>query len=204
MNGSLSSGTSRLVPPKIEIRCNCGKRYRVSATKAGKRVRCKNCRLKITVPGGDGPISMRSRKAILAEFGIDPEQAEQAYELEKKNGYLCALCSAKLRDDDLKAAYGEAGLVCSSCRASAVGERPGADEKKEKKKAKKELDSWTTGISPEAARRKALGFGALFFFGTAGFGYNVIGLGVVLSLVIAAAVAYGGARAILNSERVAA
>ena len=68
---SLSSGTGRIEPPKIEFECNCGKKYRVSATKAGKSVRCKRCRVKITVPGSMR-ISMRTRQAILEELGIDP------------------------------------------------------------------------------------------------------------------------------------
>ena len=69
---SVSSGTGRVTPPKIEVECRCGKKYRVSAEKAGKKLRCKKCRSKLVVPGGKkGQISMRSRKAILAEFGID-------------------------------------------------------------------------------------------------------------------------------------
>lgn len=197
MNG-LTSGTGRFAQPKIKFSCSCGKKYRVSSSKAGKRVRCKNCRLKIRVPGNPA-ISMRSRKAILAEFGIDAEQAEQEYRAERERGYTCTLCGSKLATDGLRAAYGRDGLVCSSCKASQVAERGEPSEEKKRKTAKK-LESWTSGPSADAVRTKAIGYAALFCLGSAGFAHTVLGLGTAGVVVIAAAIGAIGYRAIVNAE----
>lgn len=157
----LSSGTGRFAQAKIEVKCVCGKRYRVSHEKAGKRLRCKKCRSKIEVPGAssDGAISMRSRKAILEELGIDADSAEQRYEEEQSQSksYSCSVCSCSIDPTQLKKSYGEAGLTCAGCRAGA---------KKEKSKSDNELETWTRKGSPEAARRQALTKGALILVGT--------------------------------------
>lgn len=202
---ALTSETGRYAQPKISFSCSCGKKYRVAASKAGKKVRCKGCRIKVTVPGGDRQISMRSRKAILAELGIDAEAAERAYEAEKESGYRCTVCDAKLADDQLKDAYGEAGLTCSDCRAAQIAER-GADYKQdgEKKKKDKKLDKWTTARSAEEVRKKALGYAALFFAGTAGLASSVFGLGALGTVGVASAVAYVGYRTVFKAEYVAA
>jgi len=156
----LSSGTGRFAQAKIEVKCVCGKRYRVSHEKAGKRLRCKKCRSKIDVPGAssDGAISMRSRKAILEELGIDADSAEQRYEEEKSQTYTCSVCSCDIDPSQLKKSYGPAGLTCAGCRS---------DEKKEKgTKSDNALDSWSRKGTPEAARRQALTKGALILVGT--------------------------------------
>lgn len=196
----LSSGTGRFAPPKIEFKCSCGKRYRVAASKAGRAFRCKRCRIKVSVPGSR-KISMRSRKAILAEFGIDAEQAQKAYEVEKEQSYACAVCATKLAEDQLKDAYGAEGLICSSCRAAQVAERE-IDSKKEKKKKKEkqQLERWARGTSAGEAKAKAFKFGALFFVGTCGFVHSFFGPAAWITGGVALAVAGLGGRAIFNAE----
>ncbi len=156
----LSSGTGRFAQAKIEVKCVCGKRYRVSHEKAGKRLRCKKCRSKIDVPGAssDGAISMRSRKAILEELGIDADSAEQRYEAEKSQTYSCSVCSCDIDPSQLKTSYGEAGLVCAGCRSK--------DKQEKGAKSDNVLESWNRKGSPEAARRQALTKGALILVGT--------------------------------------
>lgn len=182
---------------KIEFSCTCGKTYRVPASKAGKRVRCKRCRVKITVPGDAGAVSLRTRKAILAEIGVDAEAAEHAYEAMKR--YVCGTCSAPIAEADLPAAYGEEGLACAECRAAAVEERaigePGADGDKKKKK---KLETWATQGTVEDARRKSYAYGVLFFFGIAGL-LNVLGVGIAINLVVAALVAFGGSKLVFKA-----
>lgn len=201
----LSSGTGRLTPPKITFACTCGKRYKVPATKAGKSVRCKGCRLKITVPS-DGQISMRTRKAILSEFGIDAEAAEQAYAHKKRlDGYVCGVCSKRIPEANLKASYMESGLACEDCRAAQVEQRELGDpvENERKKKAKeKKLDRWSTGKSAREANLKAKGFGGLFFFGLLGLLSTVFGLSWWLAGPIALVVAFAGGRAVYKNEYV--
>jgi len=196
MNG-LSSGTGRFARPKIQFSCSCGKKYRVSPTKAGKRIRCKNCRLKVRVPGSQS-ISIRSRKAILAEFGIDAERAEREFQAERERGYACASCGGKLADDELRAAYGQDGLVCSGCRAARVEQR--AEPPGEKQRKAKKLERWTSAPNAAAVRTKAAGYAALFCLGSAGFAHTVLGLGAVGVLVVAALVAAIGYRSIVRAE----
>lgn len=190
--------SARHAAPKIEFSCSCGKRYRVAASKAGEEVRCKRCRLKVKVPGDPPGISLRTRKAILEELGIDAEAAERAYEVEQTQGYHCALCAAKIEESELPGAYGEAGLVCGTCRAAEVAER-GEDDGTGKKKKAKQLDQWTTQGTVEGAKRKAWGMSALFLVGTAGFCANVLGLGWPIAATIGAVVAAGGWQAIFRA-----
>lgn len=192
---STSAESARRSPPKIEFSCSCGKRYRVPASKAGKKVRCRDCKLKVRVPAGDASISLRTRKAILDELGIDPDAAEQAYEEQKTKGYVCTLCAADLSDDELPAAYGEEGLVCSTCRAANVEQRGEAAEAKKDRR----LQAWSKGGSVEGAKKKAWGYGALFFAGTAGLVNSVFAAPVVVSLGVGVAVAAVGARAIFKA-----
>ena len=202
----MSSSTGRFTQPKIEFSCICGKKYRVKAEKAGKKVRCKRCRAKCEVPG-DTAISMRTRKAILDEIGIDADAAERAYEAEQEAGYACAVCANPLADDQLKAAYGEEGLICSDCRAHQIEER-GLDYKRGDDKAKKKqdakLDRWTASPELEQVKRKALGFSALFLVGTGGLVHNVFGAELWVTALVAATVAFVGYRMILKTEYVPA
>lgn len=188
--------SARLDPPKIEFSCACGKRYRVPARKAGKRVTCKGCRRKVRVPG-DAQISLRSRQVILAEFGIDPEQAAQAFEQEQQASYACSLCARKLAEDEVGGAYGPEGLVCSTCRAAAVEQRgePAAGKKKDKAAVE-----WSSGKDPAAVQRKALTLGALFFAGVTGLVWSVFGLSLLASAGIGAVVALGGAKLVQAQE----
>lgn len=157
----LSSGTGRFAQAKINVQCVCGKRYRVSHEKAGKRLRCKKCRSKIEVPGvsSDGAISMRSRKAILEELGIDEVSATERYEEQKKESYTCSVCSCSIDPSHLKKSYGPDGLTCAGCRAEVKKSEKGS-------KSDTALDSWNTKGSPEAARRQALTKGTLILVGT--------------------------------------
>ncbi|MCO5166963.1 MAG: zinc-ribbon domain-containing protein [Planctomycetes bacterium] len=190
---STSAESARRSPPKIEFACSCGKRYRVPASKAGKKVRCRACRLKTRVPG-DAAISLRTRKAILDELGIDPDAAEKAYEQEQVQGYSCARCAASLTEEELPGAYGEEGLVCASCRAAEVEQRGEHDE--ERKKKDKRLQTWSKQGSVDAAKKKAWAYSALFFAGTAGFVHSFFAPALVVSLGVGALVAAAGGRAI--------
>lgn len=186
MNG-LSSGTGRFAAPKIEVKCRCGKRYRVKATKAGKRVRCKSCRSQLEVPGAEeqGAISMRSRKAILAEFGIDADEAQERYQAEQDQTYACSVCSAEISEALLKTSYGPAGLTCAGCRSEKAAERAG-----EKSPEDVALSRWTRAGSPEAARRQALAKGALILVGTTcllQFAIPVWGAGLIAAVLATAA-----------------
>ncbi|RMG11049.1 MAG: hypothetical protein D6731_16350 [Planctomycetota bacterium] len=197
----LSSNTGRLPAPKVEVRCVCGKRYRVSARKAGKRVRCKACRRRIEVPGG-GDISLRTRKAILEDLGIDPDAAQRAYEEERRRqGYVCTTCARRIPEDELKASYGPGGLTCADCRAAQITQRELGDptENERRKRAQQKLERWATGSTPEAARRKAAAYGALFFCGIGGLLWS-FSLGTGTALGIALGVALLGARSIYRAE----
>lgn len=200
----LSSNTGRLTPPKIEIRCTCGKQYRVSADKAGKKVRCKNCRLKIQVPAPDGTsgrISLRTRRAILEEFGIDAEQAQHEYEA-RKNGYTCNACNVVLEGDALKQSYGEEGLLCAGCRAAQAAARDLEREEKAKKKEPKKLDRWSSGKSAADVKRKAYALSGLFLVGTACFVHQVLSPHPIVTGLVACAVALVGGLQVFKAEYV--
>ena len=192
---SAGSTSQRFAQPKIEFACSCGKKYRVAASKAGKSVRCKNCRKKVKVPGEEGgDITPSTRMAILDELGINTElKTAEAGANEK---YACSLCGAKIKE--VESAYAQAGLVCAMCRETMGGgaatEAPADDETKKKKK--KQLKNWTRGADPTKARNKAIAYGGLFFVGTLGFCFNVLGLGWIGGLIAAGAVTYGGGKAI--------
>ena len=200
----LSSGTGRLTPPKIEIRCACGKCYRVPAKKAGKRFRCKNCRLKIRVPKNEADISVRSRKAILEEFGIKASAAEREYEVEKERGYTCSQCNAKLIEDQLAGAYQPNGLVCSDCQVAEINQRDSEaiveteKEKKKKKKEKKDLD-WSRRDSVASVKKKALAMGALFFVGIVGFIHTFFAPTLMITIPVAGAIALFGGHSVFKA-----
>jgi hypothetical protein len=198
--------SARLTPPKLEVACKCGKRYRVGREKAGKRFRCKNCRLKVRIPEEDsGGISLRTRRAILAEVGIDPETAEKEFESGKKN-YRCTLCNLKLKGADFEGAYGPEGLVCSPCREtispdqeSEVDETPSSSEPKKKKK-KKELESWSTQGTERDAKIKAAGFGTLFLVGIGCFIHSIFSPAIPVTILVASAAAGLGAQQIYKGN----
>src|SRR5581483_5944183 len=102
----MSTSSARLPVHKIVVECSCGKKYRVPATKAGKKIPCKKCGEKFKVPRETG-VSDRSRGNILASLGIDPVAAEQAYRAEaarreRKKMYFCTQCEGEISDDDIK------------------------------------------------------------------------------------------------------
>jgi predicted SprT family Zn-dependent metalloprotease len=193
MTTSAESARQNPVGDKIEFSCSCGKKYRVPASRAGKQVRCRNCRLKVRVPG-DANISLRTRKAILGELGIDAEQAAQKFEAEQKKSYVCSLCAADIAEEELGASYGEDGLVCATCRAAAVEQRGGEAQKKPKR-----IEKWSRAGSVEAATKKSRAYGALFFLGTAGFVHSIFAAPVLVTLGVAGVVAAVGARAIFKA-----
>jgi hypothetical protein len=203
----LSSGTGRITPPKIVVKCECGKRYRVPATKAGKKVRCKACKRKLEIPGipppRDNAISFRSRKAILAEFGINASGAERKYEEKKKlEGYVCAHCADDIPEDDLKAAYCEEGLVCEECRVAAVTQREFGCPEDNARKARLKDDKvrWATEKNTKAAEIKGAALGALFFFGVAGVVHTFFAPSFLITLPIAATAAFLGAKLVYRSH----
>ncbi|MGE0709353.1 MAG: hypothetical protein AB7N76_34910 [Planctomycetota bacterium] len=190
----ISSGTGRFAPPKIQVDCRCGKRYRVDSSKAGKKLRCKKCRSTVVVPGDD-KISMRSRKAILEEFGIDPDAAEERYAAKKQQGYACSVCQQSIPEAALKTSYGAGGLTCAVCRKQ-QRERDKEQERKEQK-----LERLTTArTSPEAAARKALVMSGLFALGSAGLVHTVFGPAAWISCGVALAVASFGGWQVYRSE----
>ncbi|HBP19533.1 MAG TPA: hypothetical protein DEA08_17305 [Planctomycetes bacterium] len=164
----------------------------MSAEKAGKTLRCKKCRSKVEVPGGKkGQISMRSRKAILAEFGIDADEASERYEAKKTKTYTCSACSAEIPESKLKSSYGDEGLRCGDCRK----------QKKKKGDSDEGLGSWTTARStPEKAKKKALGMSVLFGLGSAGFVHTFFGPAAWITVSAALVFAAFGGRTIYNHE----
>lgn len=199
-----TSAESARQTPKIDFTCTCGKKYRVAASKAGKSFRCKKCRLKVTVPGDAGAVSLRTRKAILEEMGIDAEAAEKAFTEEQERVYSCALCTARIPADDVAGSYaGELGIVCAPCRvvvAEAKANEGGAPGGEKKKKKKEQLGSWSTQGTPEQARRAAIAYGVLFFAGVAGFVHSIFGPAIWVTLLVAGAVAALGGRSIYVSS----
>lgn len=196
-----TSAESARQTPKLDFTCTCGKKYRVAASKAGKSFRCKRCRLKVTVPGDAAAVSLRTRKAILEELGIDAEAAEKAFTEQQEKVYTCALCTARIPSDDVAGSYaGELGIVCAPCRAvvaeSKANEAGEGGGEKKKKKQKAQLSSWSTQGTPEQARRSALAYGALFFAGVAGFVHSIFGPAIWITLLVAAVVAAIGGRSI--------
>lgn len=192
-----SAESARLTPTKVELRCSCGKKYRISASKAGKKVRCKKCRLQLTVPGDPAAISLRTRKQILGELGIDADAAEQAAEQEKTKSYTCGMCSLKIPAADVAGCYsGPMGLLCGPCQASTgVGDpapEPSSSGEQPKKKKGKPLETWSTQGSEKAARLKGAGYGALFFVGIAGFVNTIFAPGLAVTIGVALAVAAVG------------
>ncbi len=208
------SGTGRIIPPKITFKCDCGKRYRVPATKAGKRVRCKKCRNQIRIPdpiaefdigalesgtGESRKISIRTRKAILQELGINASAAEQEYEEKKRlDGYMCTMCSTRIPEELLKASYSEHGLMCDECRAAQVTQRelgcPIENERKKRAEAP-QLDKWSTSPVAKTAALKANGLAALIFVGITGllwvFGLTLwIGAPIALTIGVLAGRAF--------------
>jgi predicted SprT family Zn-dependent metalloprotease len=200
---STSAESARRQTPKIDFTCTCGKKYRVAASKAGKSFRCKRCRLKLTVPGDAGAVSLRTRKAILEELGIDAEAAEKAFTEEQEKVYTCALCSAKIPTDAVAGSYaGELGIVCAPCRAVVAESKANEDGEggEKKKKQKQQLQAWSTQGTPEQARRSAIAYAALFFAGIAGFVHSIFGPAIWVTLLVAGAVAAIGGRSIYTAS----
>ena len=193
--------SARLTAPKIEVKCSCGKRYRVSARKAGKRIRCKKCRLKIEVPDPDATadVSLRTRKVVLEELGLDPEAEPQ----EEETVYRCTMCNTKIPEDVLQDSYGPTGLVCGVCRESfGIGDGGSSnDGDGKKKKKKKQLDSWTRKGSSTKARNTAVAYASLFFIGIACFVHSIFDPGTLVTLASAGAVAFAGGHHIFQTHK---
>lgn len=202
----MSTESARLNRPKIEFSCTCGKRYRVDAEKAGARIRCKKCKLKISVPERD--VSGRSRAAILEELGIDPLTAGEAYARERerqenkkkaeeaerqaeKLGYRCSQCDALIVPDELSGSYsGESGLLCGEC--------------KKKNKEKKAAVALISTETPEQTLRATAGYFALFAAGFTGFLDAFTSLSLLGAIGCAIPAAAIGAYVVYRTRRVSA
>jgi DNA-directed RNA polymerase subunit RPC12/RpoP len=198
----MTSESARLDPPKIEFACTCGKRYRVSPDKAGSRIRCKKCKLKVTVPQRE--VSGRSRAAILAGLGIDPATAQDAYDRERarqearkqlaeaerqaeKLGYRCSKCDALIESGEVPESYsGEEGLLCSECK---------------KKKEKRPAVALISTETPEQTLRATIGYLALFAAGFTGFLDAFTSLSLAASIAIALPAAALGAYIVYRARR---
>ncbi len=193
-----SADSARLTPEtKVELRCSCGKKYRIAASKAGKKVRCKKCRLQLTVPGDPVAISLRTRKQILGELGIDADEAEKAATEEKSKVYTCGMCSMKIASADVGESYsGPMGLLCGPCQASTgAGDPepgPASSGEQQKKKKGKPLETWSSQGSEKAARLKGAGYGVLFFVGIAGFVHTIFAPGLAVTIGVSLAIAAVG------------
>ncbi len=196
----MATESARVDRPKLEFACSCGKKYRVKASKAGARMRCKRCRIKLRVPS-DPNVSMRSRAVILEELGIDPATAASAYASERKRSkkrdadrsrsYRCTRCESKIAHDDLKPSYCADGLVCQLCRAErAKAEAPAP-------RAAVELTAPTPAV--EAAHSALLHLG-LFLAGFAGPAHAFAGLGWGAALGVALPFALGGAALVYRAR----
>ena len=194
----MSTSSARLPIHKILVECECGKKYRVPATKQGKKITCKKCGDQVRVPR-ETAVSDRSRGNILAELGIDPVAAGEAYKAEvtrreAKKTYRCTRCEGEIGSNEIKGAYVQGELVCPGCRASdEVADRKAERAKENQKEAAKALV--TDYRSPEKARRAAIGYGLLFFVGIAGpllslttMTFSAIGIALVVALAGAATV----------------
>jgi len=194
-SGSWQAFASGRISTKIEVACTCGKRYKVPRAKAGKVLRCGRCRTKLRVP--DDALTSNDCQEILSELGIDPAQAREEYETEKKASLACFYCAARLIADELAALEEAEQPVCFTCKAGVVGQRgeaaPGAEpEEEERGPSTAALVRRTT---PEQAHRKSIALGALLLCGIGGPLHVVFGLSLLLALPLAAAIAFGAARA---------
>jgi len=172
MPSSLESQPLPKVSDKVEVTCpGCNARYRVPGKKAGKRVRCRKCRAKISVPSRD--ISMRTRNVILDELGITHDD-QPAYVPPTK------------ADDEIDAA----ALFGMDHEPD---DEASDDESGKKKKKKRELESWVRREDPSKAKVKAGSIAGLVLLGGLGFARSVLFLGwpaAVAVAVVLAAVAF--------------
>jgi transcription elongation factor Elf1 len=196
----MSTSSARLPSAKVLVVCDCGKKYRVPATRAGKKISCKACGLKVRVPRGS-EVSERSRGNILAELGIDPVAAEQAYQAEaarrrvEKKNYRCMRCDGDISADDVKGAYVQGELVCAGCRASAeVEDRRAAEQRQVDGKKPAAVELAAPVSDPRRAMAAAVGYSAIFLIGVTGPLWAVAGLGFFKAFLLGAVVAgMGGA-----------
>jgi hypothetical protein len=203
----MSTSSARIPAKKIQVQCDCGKKYRISANKAGKKVTCKSCGEKFRIPRMT-EVSDRSRGNILAELGIDPVAAEQAYKHEierrtQKRTYRCTRCEGEIGAGDVKGAYVAGELVCTSCRASeAVVDRKAEREAEEKKArgGKAAVELITDHHDPAKATASGIGFGVLFLIGVLGPLWAVVGMGFLKAFGIALVVAAAGGGAVYRSR----
>lgn len=174
---------------KLVILCACGKKYRVSAKRAGSSITCRLCSRDVHVPRHPA-VSTRTRAAVLGELGIDTLSAESTYRNERAEStrrrrvtrkpkvYRCTDCGTDL--DDPSASYGPEGMVCEDCRAAEVCHRPGEEDPE---KARSTLETYVTE-KPETSKLamvKASAYGALFFVGIGGMIRLALGASGILT-----------------------
>lgn len=179
---------------KFEVRCECGRGYRVPAKYAGRKMDCRSC----------GQVLVLRRRSnstvrLLASIGVDAEssaaryQAEAEREAARERGrsYRCSDCSARITRAEVRDAYVKGELLCVACRSGAVELRrsPSPDESREARRA----DVTRQEPRPSTRWSAVLGHAALFFCGSAGPLHVVLGLAAPLALALGLALAVAGA-----------
>jgi hypothetical protein len=188
---------------KLRVECGCGKAYRVSSKKAGKKITCKACGKKVRVPG-ERALSMSSRGDILRGLGIDPDASKKAWEEEsngKKGGgerlWKCSRCAAPLESGEIKGAYVQGELVCSVCRA-------GLEDRREAREGRKPLEKNEVAIlsapNPEEAKRQGTVIGVFIGIGFVLPLWIVVHLPLLVALLAGAAVGGAAGYAVYRSR----
>ena len=175
---------------KLEVRCACGKRYRVPVERAGRSFRCKSCSARLRVPRASQPESLSSHDAqrILAELGIDTS-ARERFEAE----VVCFFCASPLGKSEREALDEGEQPLCFACRASAGQPVVDTPEPSKKPENYRELDSWVRPPAVREARQRALRLGALIGIGISGFCSSLMGLGLGPALAVGVLLgAFGG------------
>ena len=197
-------------PEKLLILCACGKKYRVSAKRAGGSITCRLCGRDVHVPRHPA-VSTRTRTAVLDELGIDLSAAEDTYRNERAEStrlrratrkpkvYRCTDCGSELNDPS--ASYGPEGMVCEDCRAAEVCHRPGEEDAE---KARTSLEAYVT-TKPESSKVaaiKASAYGVLFLLGIGGMIRLALGAtGIVTGWLLPMAAAGTGAWLVYQQNR---
>jgi transcription elongation factor Elf1 len=166
-----------------------------------KRITCKACGEKVRVPR---QLSRSSVQKVLVSAGIDPAAALQAYEDERSREhereessrarvYRCTRCGLDMiGSSDLRGAYVKGELVCSGCRA--------VDEIVDKRASEREPRRLTPSAKAKTRRRRgderrlavSVGYGVLFFLGTAAPLAVLSPIPAVLAGLVGGAIALAG------------
>lgn len=183
---------------RVVIRCTCGKRYRVSASRSGREIRCRGCDARIRV---GSEVRSTNTARLLVGLGIDPEASQKRYweeakarsRVDRERGYRCGRCHGEIGKDEVAEAYHKGELVCAGCRAGDVV------EDRARERAVEEQATAACAPPEQAGRGKArrgfgsaVAYGALFFAGLAGPLVVVAGLSPFVAMPLALALASAG------------